>query len=722
MANITIYEQDLTTGTVTEQVSNVAYVPGYAIMGPVNEPTLCRTLDEFKLLFGTKPYVFKNNQEYPSDYTSFKPSGTYARNGDYEKSYMYACELLRSGLSVLFERVMPSADAYIAKSNTDNIKFVDGTGSFIIESKYPGVYGQNISYDLYTTSYFIVNENILGTRVEEQQVPTGNYLFIYGDATYYVIASGSTYKVMDKLEGGVEVKIIDSLDVSVEGEPGSDVKPIVTVGDVDVDVSEITETAEVEVPITNVVLKGSILDVNSKIQLEDGSSKDIKDLQDIVRVGNKFKLLSDVTFSGELAIIAAGSELAYGSTIAGSPIEDTNLTAKYNLKVNIDINAYGIPQLNQEIISFSFNPNDSDYIGNKDFGNIINVKYTLPSSNTPTLLISNNDNSSNAVYGYRDTLKIAGYDETIDEFSIDQIYNYLMNVDATGLRRLLDKNEYDVKFITSGSYPIYGYRNNSIALNMMQVAGDRGDCVALIDHADIEMTKELYETVNLDVYENNSTGENIGKYGAMFSPWGLYSIRTLGVNTTMPGSFAYLKCLANSLKLNDAWYAIAGVTRGLVGDLIQLTHPISGAMSDLLQNGAAGDKIGRAINPIVNIKPYGNCIWGNRTLFKNDAGLVASSFLNIRMLSDAVKKAVYVAAKKMTFELNTDILWLNFKSEIIPTLESMIAGNGLSNYKISRKSTNKKATVACVIRLYAVEAVEDWDITIELSDSYISVE
>ena len=155
MANITIYEQDLTTGTVTEQVSNAAYVPGYAIMGPVNEPTLCRTLDEFKLLFGTKPYIFKSNQEYPSDYIDFKPSGTYARNGDYEKSYMYACELLRSGLSVLFERIVPidtidsmTAKAVFKDSNNPVFNFSDRTGSFTIKAKYVGEYGKNISYNL----------------------------------------------------------------------------------------------------------------------------------------------------------------------------------------------------------------------------------------------------------------------------------------------------------------------------------------------------------------------------------------------------------------------------------------------------------------------------------------------------------------------------------------------------------------------------------------------
>ena len=92
------------------------------------------------------------------------------------------------------------------------------------------------------------------------------------------------------------------------------------------------------------------------------------------------------------------------------------------------------------------------------------------------------------------------------------------------------------------------------------------------------------------------------------------------------------------------------------------------------------------------------------------------------MLANDVKKVVYSAAKKLTFELNTDVLWLNFKSEIEPTLDKMVSGNGLTGYRILRKATTKRATIEAVIRLFVVEAVEDWDITIELSDTTVTVQ
>ena len=196
----------------------------------------------------------------------------------------------------------------------------------------------------------------------------------------------------------------------------------------------------------------------------------------------------------------------------------------------------------------------------------------------------------------------------------------------------------------------------------------------------------------------------------------MYLAKTISANSNLPASFAYLLSLSNSIKTNANWYAVAGVTRGLVPNLLSVDQNITGAMAEELQS-----KDGISINPIVMIKPYGYCIWGNRTLNKNE-GLVASSFLNIRALTNDVKKVVYETARKLTFELNSDILWLNFKAEIEPTLDKMVSGNGLTNYKILRKATNKRATIEAVIRLYAVEAIEDWDITIELADNYISVE
>ena len=110
MPNITIREEDLTSAGVTNYTTNAVYIPGYAVMGPVNTPTVCNTLAEFQAVFGTSPYVFRTTQTWESindgeAFPNSTPDSNFAEAGDFEKSYIIASDLLRQGLPVIYERV-----------------------------------------------------------------------------------------------------------------------------------------------------------------------------------------------------------------------------------------------------------------------------------------------------------------------------------------------------------------------------------------------------------------------------------------------------------------------------------------------------------------------------------------------------------------------------------------------------------------------------------------
>lgn len=549
MPKITIFEKDVTTPTRDDISSNIVYVPGYAIAGPVNTPTLCTTVEEFKSIFGSDPYTFKSLQTYPMFDSNAAKSGfieaaitdeTCALPASYERSYVYASDILNAGLPVLFERVL---DETSVTTFTAKVEFVfSGENKFVIESKFPGK--------------------------------------LYEKIKYTITQTGSKYTL--------------KLDAS-----------------------------------------------------------DIKDFD-----------------------------------------------------------------FENEEHEFSFDVSDSKYFQTIK-SNLVNFK------------VVGNVGTSISIETSNGTLKTASED---DEFTVEKFYNTLNNTDL--FNKLSDRNEYQVKFITSGSYPVFEYNGydakipdtkatvNPIAIKMLEAAASRGDAIALIDHTNnanrkLTGTGSIYESVQKipeTLVGEGTKIEDARKYGAMFTPWATYQSSELDANIILPGSFAYLACLGKSNRNFPNWYATAGVTRGLVPNLKQLSQTVTGAMANAVQRNE-----GIAMNPITNINPYGYCIWGNRTLNKND-GLVASSFLNIRMLSNDVKKKVYEAAKKLTFELNDNILWLNFKSEIEPTLDKMVSGNGLSGYKLIRKTSKKKATIEAVIKLYAIEAVESWDITIELSDSYVAIQ
>ena len=136
-----------------------------------------------------------------------------------------------------------------------------------------------------------------------------------------------------------------------------------------------------------------------------------------------------------------------------------------------------------------------------------------------------------------------------------------------------------------------------------------------------------------------------------------------------------------------------------------------------------------AINPIVNMNPWGMRIWGNRTCLPNknvlNAGtpdpnsdqLVASSFANVRILICDIKKALYKAARRCQFEQNSDVLWVNFTSQVNTLLEEMKQSYGIVGYRWTREATTERAKIKAILRIVPIEAVEDFDLTVELADS-----
>lgn len=325
-----------------------------------------------------------------------------------------------------------------------------------------------------------------------------------------------------------------------------------------------------------------------------------------------------------------------------------------------------------------------------------------------------------------------------DSISVETMYTYLSATaySTSDVSRLVDRGNYSVKYLTSGGYPVYEYAKGDIVTKMLTLAATRGDCVALIDHVDNPKRSIDPNSVDSVFGALNDVGSTVDSdFGSMFTPWITYNRITSDIisdggkekrvspSFRAPGSFAYLTSLADSIKTNANWMAIAGVARGGVLNIAD------NGMDVIIPNGVADAMQPRsgkvAVNAITNINPYGMTIWGNRTLKKNGDNLVATSFLNVRNLISDIKKTCYKAARKATFEQDTDILWVNFKSDISKLLERMKSGYGISGYKIVRDNNHEKAsenaTLCAKIIIYPTYAVEDFYITVVLQDDEVSV-
>lgn len=331
------------------------------------------------------------------------------------------------------------------------------------------------------------------------------------------------------------------------------------------------------------------------------------------------------------------------------------------------------------------------------------------------------------------------------DISIERMYEFL----STAFKEtrdgqpnnLFDKNEYDIKYITTGGYPVFEYvtfdaaqskyTKNEIAKDILYLCETstsgkrdssegllRNDCIGLIDHINNPVRKltgtgSVYDAINNGDYSLTS------ECAAMFTPYFLYA-STVG-NVYMPASFAYLISLAEMVKTSDNWLAVAGVARGVVPGAIRLNTVQK--LTNSIADSFVSDLGGICINPITNIRNYGLTIWGNRTLATTQADTEkALYYLNMRSLINEVKKVCYRASQRLMFEQNSDVLWINFKSYITPLLDRMQSSAGISGYKIVKEPSERKTEVKASIKLYPIYAVESFDISVVLTNEEVSVE
>ena len=363
------------------------------------------------------------------------------------------------------------------------------------------------------------------------------------------------------------------------------------------------------------------------------------------------------------------------------------------------------------------------------------------------------DNSTTEHYGNQMAYELLGLGYTVlyrPVFSIAEFAGST-DVDAAEFWEVFkDKANYDFRFISHGLLcssdevttgdinrancyiaDLAAYHND----NGVERLG-RGDCIALVEidegfYTDLSSGKkpeiliaEATEKIGLDIYN--------GKYCAITVPSVVYDMaddEEFDSNTKFPGAFHYLACFANMLGSGfREWYAAAGYTRGVSKYKIDHTSVKLGeiainALEPRCKTGN-GTEPAFACNVIANFRGS-YYLWGNRTAFplhsKDDqkyGDLTASCFLNIRHLCATVKKQLYVACRRYTFDPNSDTLWFNFVNAIKPTLEAMKADQGVRDYRIMKVPTDKKATLKAKIRIIPIEAVEDFDLEVSLEDSF----
>ena len=311
-----------------------------------------------------------------------------------------------------------------------------------------------------------------------------------------------------------------------------------------------------------------------------------------------------------------------------------------------------------------------------------------------------------------------------------------------------DRNQYDIKFILAKQGISYTPTDEEEAKAELEaaltIAQERKDCVVLYCK-----TAPIYAEEEISILKGKcdyigTTADASTSDKGFFSdevkqPVGKYVISFYAINgihkiadkdTILEAHEAYVLAFLNNINNGYAeWNAVAGATRGLIPGGYEVDGFLKESEIDAMQLRTYDENNLIAINPIVNMNPWGMRIWGNRTCLPNtnisdEAGvsktsdqLVASSFANVRILICDIKKALYKAARRCQFEQNSDVLWVNFTSNVNTLLEEMKQSYGIVGYRWTREETTERAKIKAILRIVPIEAVEDFDLTVELADS-----
>lgn len=191
---------------------------------------------------------------------------------------------------------------------------------------------------------------------------------------------------------------------------------------------------------------------------------------------------------------------------------------------------------------------------------------------------------------------------------------------------------------------------------------------------------------------------------------------TVKYQREMPSVWAYLASYGESLKDGQEWLPLANSTRGSVASMGTSNLTVTKYFMDqnIIKDGG-----GVSFNGIVNLRPYGDVIWGDRTLLTLTNSVKATAYLSLRNLIGDVSKRAYQAAVRNTYESNNAVTWFNFKARIVDLLGEMVTAGVLSNYSVTKAASPSPNTIVCKITLYPNFPVENFDIYINLENAEV---
>lgn len=279
----------------------------------------------------------------------------------------------------------------------------------------------------------------------------------------------------------------------------------------------------------------------------------------------------------------------------------------------------------------------------------------------------------------------SAYYATESTVTMDVTEGYVKNSNITTAYDLFrNKDNIDIGYLVDGEWA-----GNAVIANWMKgICYERGDAIAIIspsvtDIVGIRDTATIKQNI-LNYVNNNSLlgGDRSFQYIGIFANckqiydvynetyvWLPISVDSAGLNNYVDNYF-------------EPWYAVAGMTRGVIRNIVKLGWNPTQSERDALYSNR--------INPVVYFKGEGTYIYGVRTLCSVKSDL--ADMYNRKTLN-YISKNLAKYLRQVLFEFNDGITRGQVVNNIEPFLRNIKAKRGLIDYQVKCNSDNNPNSV-----------------------------
>lgn len=219
-----------------------------------------------------------------------------------------------------------------------------------------------------------------------------------------------------------------------------------------------------------------------------------------------------------------------------------------------------------------------------------------------------------------------------------------------------------------------GVTDPAVIQKGLSIAEQRGDLLYIIDPPSGLSYEDVIAWHNGTRDDDNHTAFN-SSFGAMYWDWVYIYDEINSQEVLVPPSVVVPAVFARSDNMTQPWYAPAGLTRGLIKNVLRSATEPDSDMVDLLYTDPNN------INPIITHPTFGLAVFGQKTLWRQSTSL---NRVNVRRLVTYIKHLVKDISQYLVFEPNDSTTWNSFKDLVNPRLRNIRESRGLYAYKIIR--------------------------------------